>query len=138
MPLPSVHHTSPGPAAQRRPRLVACLVAFALVLLAWWPKPAWGESMPSLQMSGAQLFENHCVGCHLNGGNILRRGKTLKLAALQRQGIDGPEAIAKIAAAGQGQMSGYAKVLGVGGDQLVAAWVWEQALNEWKPAPPVG
>ena len=35
-------------------------------------------------------------------------------------------------------MSGYAKVLGVGGDQLVAAWVWEQALNEWKPAPPVG
>jgi cytochrome c6 len=137
MPLPCAHPSDPGPAALRRLRLVAWLVVFAVILLAWWPRPAWGDT-PTLQASGAQLFENHCVGCHINGGNILRRGKTLKLAALLRQGIDGPDAIARIAAAGQGQMSGYAKVLGDGGDQLVAAWVWEQALRDWKPAPPVG
>lgn len=136
MPLPCAHPSDPGPAALRRLRLVAWLVVVAVILMAWWPRPAWGDT-PTLQASGAQLFENHCVGCHINGGNILRRGKTLKLAALQRQGIDGPDAIARIAATGQGQMSGYAKVLGDGGDQLVAAWVWEQALRDWKPAPPV-
>jgi cytochrome c6 len=137
MSLPCAQPPDPGSAAARRPRLVGWLVVFAVILLAWWPRPAWGDT-PTLEASGAQLFENHCVGCHINGGNILRRGKTLKLAALQRQGIDGPDAIARIAAAGQGQMSGYAKVLGEGGDQLVAAWVWEQALRDWKPAPPMG
>ena len=81
--------------------------------------------------SGAQLFEAHCAGCHIHGGNIIRRGKTLKLAALERQGLASPEAIAAIAAAGVGQMGGYAEVLGDGGVTAVAAWVWEQAQAGW-------
>ena len=36
---------------------------------------------------GAELFQQHCAACHINGGNIIRRGKTLKLKALDRQGI---------------------------------------------------
>nr|WP_253912484.1 c-type cytochrome [Synechococcus sp. KORDI-52] len=81
--------------------------------------------------SGALLFEHHCAGCHINGGNIIRRGKNLKLKTLERDDIATVTAIAAIAREGQGQMSGYAGVLGTDGDQLVAEWVLMQAQNAW-------
>jgi cytochrome c6 len=84
--------------------------------------------------AGSSLFGAHCAGCHLQGGNIIRRGKTLKMAALERNGITSPEAIAAIAAGGVGQMGGYAQVLGEGGPEAVAAWVWQQALDGWPRA----
>lgn len=84
--------------------------------------------------AGSSLFGAHCAGCHLQGGNIIRRGKTLKLAALERNGIASPEAIAAIAAGGIGQMGGYAQSLGEGGPEAVAAWVWQQALDGWPRA----
>ena len=89
--------------------------------------PAWAAA----DSQGEVLFGQHCSGCHVNGGNIIRRGKTLKLAALQRQGIDGPEVIAAIAAGGIGQMGGYGAVLGDGGPEAVADYVWQQALAGW-------
>jgi len=80
---------------------------------------------------GAVLFEQHCAGCHINGGNIIRRGKNLKLKTLERDDIATVEAIAAIAREGRGQMSGYAEVLGTDGDQLVAEWILLQAQNAW-------
>ena len=81
--------------------------------------------------SGEELFVMHCSGCHINGGNIIRRGKNLKLSALKRNGLDNQDAIAKVAREGVGSMSGYKEVLGERGDQLVAIWIWEQAQNAW-------
>ena len=81
--------------------------------------------------SGENLFKNNCAGCHINGGNIIRRSKNLKLSSLKRNGIDSPEAIAKIARQGVGIMSGYEDELGDNGDQIVANWVWEQAQKAW-------
>jgi len=106
-------------------RLGAGLLA-GLVALMLWPGAALAD--------GAQLFEQHCAGCHVNGGNVIRRGKTLKLAALERENRASEEAIAAIAAAGVGQMSGYGKVLGQEGTAEVAAWVWQQALAGWPKA----
>ncbi|MFZ9768417.1 MAG: c-type cytochrome [Vulcanococcus sp.] len=104
---------------------LARLLCVALLLLGLSaPSKAWAAD-------GAQLFEMHCAGCHVNGGNIIRRGKTLKMAALQRQGVDSAEAIAVIAAQGQGQMSGYGEVLGAEGVEAVAAWVWQQSQADW-------
>jgi cytochrome c6 len=80
---------------------------------------------------GARLFENHCAGCHVRGGNIIRRRKTLQLKALQREGLASAEAIARVAAEGRGGMSGYGDVLGPGGAEEVGAWVWQQAQNAW-------
>jgi cytochrome c6 len=84
---------------------------------------------------GASLFEAHCAGCHIHGGNIIRRGRTLKLQALERQGITGPTAIATIATEGIGQMGGYGQVLGSGGAEQVGLYVWEQALAGWASQP---
>jgi cytochrome c6 len=123
--MSSLQSVSCGPSPWRR--WLGFLALLGLVLLLWWPRPAWGAS-------GESLFGNHCAGCHINGGNILRRGKTLKLKALERNGITGPEAIAAIAAAGLGQMSGYGEVLGPGGPEAVADWVWRQAQLNWAPS----
>jgi cytochrome c6 len=98
----------------------------AVAALVLWPGIALAD--------GAQLFEQHCAGCHVNGGNIIRRGKTLKLAALERDNRASEAAIAVIAAAGVGQMSGYGSVLGKEGTAEVAAWVWQQALAGWPKA----
>ncbi len=118
-------------------RWLRWLLPAAMALLVLWPRPAWGlaAAAPPLaapqQARGEQLFGQHCAGCHINGGNILRRGKTLKLAALERYGRADPAVIAGIAAAGVGQMGGYAAVLGEGGAEAVAGWVWQQAQAGW-------
>jgi len=128
------------------------LISFFRSLLLQWAMPArgvvrwlsllliaglmlfpWLSAAPALA-DGAQLFTQHCAGCHVNGGNIIRRGRTLKLAALERQGLDSSEAIAAIASTGIGQMSGYGAQLGEEGIAEVAAWVWEQAQLGWPKA----
>lgn len=118
------------------------LPGVALALAAALPESPGFEADPtdgsvvkvSLLDAGSSLFGAHCAGCHLQGGNIIRRGKTLKMAALERNGIASPEAIAAIAAGGVGQMGGYAQALGEGGPEAVAAWVWQQALDGWPRA----
>ena len=107
--------------------LANLLVLTALLLPILWPLPAWG--LPE----GARLFELHCSGCHPNGGNVIRRSRTLRQADLLRRGIEGEAAIATIAAAGIGRMGGYAEALGEGGPEAVAAWVWQQAQAGWPP-----
>ncbi len=93
---------------------------------------AWPNHSNSMQLkSGEELFIEHCAGCHINGGNVIRRGKTLKLSALKKNGLDNPEAIARVAIKGIGIMSGYEKDLVDGGEKLVAKWIWEQAQNAW-------
>ena len=110
--------------------LRCCIGAFLVLLL------SLGSAGASLatgldDSTGALLFEQHCAGGHINGGNIIRRGKNLKLKTLEREQIATVEAIATIAREGRGQMSGYADVLGSEGDQLVAEWVLMQAQNAW-------
>jgi len=127
---------STGPQLAQRVRRW-CVVLLAMLLGCWilWPGQALGldprpEAQP-LNTRGASLFAQHCAGCHVNGGNVIRRGKTLRLAALTRAGLEGPEALARVAAVGQGQMGGYGAVLGEGGAEAVGAWVWSQALADW-------
>lgn len=142
----------PGPKRFPKAALILGWLLLLLGLLHWLfqPLPAWGLSQADLSQAGlpqepqvavlasaaqtaegGRLFANTCAGCHLNGGNVVRRDRTLKLKALQRNGIDGPGAIARIAAEGIGRMDGYAKVLGPDGPEKVGAWVWKQALENW-------
>ena len=109
--------------------LLLLLIGLAALL---WSAPAWGASTDVVVLQrGGGLFENHCAGCHLNGGNVIRRNKTLKRQDLLREGVKDAADVARIAANGKGQMSGYAKVLGEGGPDAVGAWVWKQAELGW-------
>jgi cytochrome c6 len=111
--------------------LRAVLPVLLMALLLAGAAPAWADLAGP---DGGQLFANHCAGCHVNGGNIIRRGKTLRLAALERNGIHDAQRIAAIAAVGLGQMSGYGAVLGDGGPEAVADYVWQQAQLDWPRA----
>ena len=39
------------------------------------------------ETEGERLFNKNCVGCHIKGGNIIRRNKTLKKKDLERNGL---------------------------------------------------
>ena len=80
---------------------------------------------------GESLFKKNCAGCHINGGNIIRRSKNLKISSLKHNGINEPDTIAKIARQGIGIMDGYEEQLGDDGDQIVANWILEQAQKAW-------
>jgi cytochrome c6 len=82
--------------------------------------------------NGAQIFEIHCAGCHSNGGNIVRRGKTLKKKALKKYGMDSLEAISSIVTNGKNNMSAYKDRLATEQIQDVSAYVLEQAEKDWR------
>lgn len=82
--------------------------------------------------NGAKIFEIHCAGCHINGGNIVRRGKTLKHKALKKYGMDSEEAIANIVANGKNNMSAYKDRLSEQQIIDVSAYVLSQAETNWR------
>ena len=82
--------------------------------------------------NGAKLFEVHCVGCHINGGNIIRRNKTLKLKALERNKVNTIDAIATLVANGKANMSAYKDRLTIAEIDDVSAYVLEQANKGWR------
>ncbi len=81
---------------------------------------------------GAKIFSVQCAGCHVNGGNIVRRGKTLQQKALKRNGVDSLEAIAFLVANGKNNMSAFKDRLSEKQIQDVAAYVLEQAEKGWR------
>lgn len=82
--------------------------------------------------SGAKIFEAQCAGCHAGGGNIIRRGKNLKLKALQKNKYDTLEAIVSLVTLGKGNMSAYADRITPEEIQTVSAYVLTQAQQNWK------
>ncbi|MBI4782333.1 MAG: c-type cytochrome [Oscillatoriophycideae cyanobacterium NC_groundwater_1537_Pr4_S-0.65um_50_18] len=89
------------------------------------------ERVPELS-TGAKAFDLHCAGCHINGGNIVRRGKNLKLKTLQKNHMDSIEAIATIVTNGKGNMSAYRDRLPPEQIQAVAGYVLDRAQADWR------
>jgi cytochrome c6 len=86
---------------------------------------------PEQVTQAAALFELQCSGCHINGGNIIRRGKNLKLKALQANHVDSQAAISAMITNGKGIMSAYADRLSPAEIELLASYVLEQANAGW-------
>ena len=81
---------------------------------------------------GQKIFNTQCAGCHINGGNIIRRGKNLKLRTLHRYGMDSVDAISEIVSNGKNNMSAYKDKLTHEEIEEVAVYVLKQAENNWK------
>ncbi len=117
-------------------QIVALALVLTLGVMALNPLPVFAEVVaPEALTPGAdqpaQLFEVHCVGCHPNGGNIIRRGKNLTARALKRYGYDDVNAVADIINHGKGVMSAYGDRLMTDEIQSLAAYVLEQAKAGW-------
>lgn len=89
---------------------------------------AWAADLEN----GEKVFQVNCVGCHVNGGNIIRRGKNLKLKTLQKNGYADVEAIAFLVSNGKANMSAYKDRLTPEQIEDVAAYVLAQAEKGWK------
>lgn len=100
------------------------ILAIVLSAVLLFASPAWAGS--------ARLFEYHCSGCHVNGGNIVRRGKTLKLKALEKNGYGTIDTIAEIITNGKGNMSAYKERLSETEIRDLAQYVLDRANENWK------
>lgn len=81
-----------------------------------------------------ELFQVNCAGCHPNGANIIRRGKSLKQKALKRYGYESKAAIATLITNGKGLMSAYGDQLSEDEIASLANYVLERAASNWKAA----
>jgi cytochrome c6 len=109
-------------------RLYTVILAMAIALYAFSATPVSAADTDT----GAKLFEIHCAGCHPQGGNIIRRGKTLKQAALQKNKVDTLEAIATLVTNGKNNMSAFKDRLSPDEINDVSAYVLEQAAQGWR------
>ena len=91
-------------------------------------QPAYADDIGA----GTKIFEANCAGCHINGGNIVRRGKNLFKKALKRNGMDSIEAITEIVTNGKNNMPAYKDKLTAPEIQEVATYVLQQAENNWR------
>lgn len=82
--------------------------------------------------SGAKIFQTNCAGCHVNGGNIVRRGKNLKLKALQRNKVDNLDAVIELVTNGKNSMSAYGDRLTAQEIEQVSKYVLQQAETGWQ------
>lgn len=103
------------------------LVTFLLLISTFTLPASAAETVNS-----EQIFSVHCAGCHINGGNIVRRGKNLKKQALKKYGMDSIEAITSIVTNGKNNMSAYKDRLTEQQIQDVSAYVLEQAEKAWR------
>ncbi|MEG5041617.1 MULTISPECIES: c-type cytochrome [unclassified Microcoleus] len=82
--------------------------------------------------TAAEVFSANCAGCHINGGNIIRRGKNLKQKALKKYGMDSIANISNLVTNGQGIMPAYKDRLSEQQIIDVSAYVLSQAETDWK------
>jgi cytochrome c6 len=112
--------------------MVRLVLGWILAMLLWLP--AVDVAQAADLETGARIFALNCSGCHINGGNIIRRGKNLKQKTLERNSYDTLDAIAQIVTNGKGNMSAYGDHLTQEEIEAVAAYVLDQAANNW-PKP---
>ncbi len=106
--------------------ITACLLIFILFNVMKMPTALGVETT-----KGAELFQIHCLGCHANGGNIVRRGKNLKIETLERNKLDSVEAIAYLVKNGKNNMSAYQERLTETEIETVSGYVLKEAKNNW-------
>lgn len=105
--------------------LTLVLLMFTVLTIAFSAKADVGTS------DAAQVFSANCAGCHVGGGNIVRRGKNLKQKALKKYGMDSIDAIAYLVENGKNAMSAYKDRLSNQQILDVSAYVLEQAEKGW-------
>lgn len=106
-------------------------ICLALVMALGPTAAAFATPPAETTATAERLFSVHCAGCHPHGGNIVRRGKTLKQNALQRHGVDSVTAIATLITQGRGSMSAYRDRLSPAEIDQLAHYVWQQAQDNW-------
>src|SRR4028118_1102459 len=112
------------------------LTAFLLILTLAFVEIATNSQIAladrATNPTAAEIFSAKCAGCHINGGNIIRRGKNLKQQALKKYGMDSIANISNLVTNGKGIMPAYKDRLSEQQIIDVSAYVLSQAETDWK------
>lgn len=109
-----------------------CAIAIAVIIsLSLFSIPVNAAPITDLD-NGAEIFKANCAACHKNGGNIVRRGKNLKLKTLHKRQVDTESAISTLVTNGKGIMSAYGDKLTPEEIANVSAYVLQRAEQNWK------
>ncbi|BAZ42437.1 cytochrome c class I [Calothrix sp. NIES-4101] len=111
---------------------ITLILLLLLCLLMTINQPVYASESSNNEAIAAKIFEINCAGCHMNGSNIIRRGKNLKINALKKYHMDSIAAITEIVTNGKNNMSAYKDKLTATEIQNVAEYVLKQAENNWK------
>jgi cytochrome c6 len=111
--------------------LILLILTLALGEIALNPPPALADTATN-PAAAAEVFSANCAGCHINGGNIIRRGKNLKEKALKKYGMDSIANISNLVTNGKGIMPAYKDRLSEQQIIDVSAYVLSQAETDWK------
>ncbi len=82
--------------------------------------------------AGKAIFTANCASCHAGGKNLVNAAKSLKKADLEKYDMYSEEAILAQVTKGKGAMPAFQGKLQPAQIENVAAYVFEQAGNEWK------
>ena len=117
-------------------KLKKILTAFLLILTLAFVEIATNSQTAladtATNLTAAEVFSANCAGCHINGGNIIRRGKNLKQKALKKYGMDSIANISNLVTNGKGIMPAYKDRLSEQQIIDVSAYVLSQAETDWK------
>ena len=102
-----------------------CLAAIAACL--FLSAPAWAADTAA----GGKVFSANCASCHAGGKNVVNPAKTLKLADLEKYGMNSEEAIVTQVTNGKAAMPAFKGRLKPDQIDNVAAYVLEQAESGW-------
>ncbi len=111
-------------------RLALRVLLNVLILMLWgWLgiSPAFAADL----VSGAKIFNANCAACHVGGGNVVNRAKTLKLATLQKYKMDSADAIKQQVINGKNSMPSFRARLTEAQVENVAQYVLAQAKKGW-------
>jgi len=107
------------------------ILTLALGVVTISPQIALADAIAN-PVTAAEVFSVNCAGCHINGGNIIRRGKNLKQKALKKYGMDSIANISNLVTNGKGIMPAYKSRLSEQQIIDVSAYVLSQAETDWK------
>ena len=92
---------------------------------------AWADTIQE-NITGDKIFEINCVGCHPGGGNIIRRGKNLKLNTLKKSQLNTIETLVTYITNGEKNMPAFQDRLTQSEIVEVGNFMLEKAKNNWK------
>jgi cytochrome c6 len=105
---------------------IASVVCLVVCLFAWATPVLAGDAA-----AGRQIFANNCAVCHIGGGNVVNRAKTLKLSDLEQYQMASLEAIQTQVRQGKNVMPAFGGQLSEAQIEDVATYVLEQAQQGW-------
>jgi cytochrome c6 len=81
--------------------------------------------------NGATVFTANCASCHVGGGNVINRSKTLAQADLTKYGMNSLEKVIAHVTNGKPPMPSFKTRLTADQIEDVASYVLEKAAGGW-------